>query len=391
MGTVCVASSAKDGAPAPSTSGRSGRSTRVATTTVMTDVPLWQSGAVVQVTRTSTGASSSPWSSRAWRTAWWTTSCAPPTAGNDVRVEVIRAWPHRFESVILDLPAGATVADALAACGFAGLDASPATAIHRVNATAATVLLEGDRVEVLPETPGVQGHGDDAAGREQFFARMRALHIDLACQMHGGGRFSNPFLRQLHPRHSVGLQTPDAAPLAVAGPFLVPLLDRAGPRRVISFAAALGRAVVCLVAAPRFDTVLLFRFHHLVAASSPVPRHPRVIDVSDHPDIQALYLAADVMITDYSSTMFDFAVTGRPMVFYTYDLAAYRDELRGFYFDLEQEAPGPLVTTADELTAALADDDLVRRYAPAYAAFRQRYCHLDDGRATDRLIQEVFG
>ena len=48
------------------------------------------------------------------------------------------------------------------------------------------------------------------------------------------------------------------APLAVAGPLLVPLLDRAGPRRVISFAAALGRAVVCLVAAPRFDTVLLF-------------------------------------------------------------------------------------------------------------------------------------
>ncbi|ONI69869.1 hypothetical protein BWI15_25470 [Kribbella sp. ALI-6-A] len=139
------------------------------------------------------------------------------------------------------------------------------------------------------------------------------------------------------------------------------------------------------------DTVLLFRFHHLVAATSPVPRHPRVIDVSDHPDIQALYLAADLMITDYSSTMFDFAVTGRPMVFYTYDLAGYRDQLRGFYFDLEAEAPGPLVTTADELTAALADTDgLRRRYAPAYEAFRRRYCHLDDGRATDRLIEEVF-
>ncbi|MEV6284937.1 CDP-glycerol glycerophosphotransferase family protein [Kribbella sp. NPDC051770] len=139
------------------------------------------------------------------------------------------------------------------------------------------------------------------------------------------------------------------------------------------------------------DTVLLFRFHHLVAASSPVPRHPRVIDVSDHPDIQALYLAADVMITDYSSTMFDFAVTGRPMVFYTYDLAAYRDQLRGFYFDLEEEAPGPLVTTAEELTAALADEDgLVRQYQPAYDAFRRRYCHLDDGNATDRLIAEIF-
>ena len=48
------------------------------------------------------------------------------------------------------------------------------------------------------------------------------------------------------------------APLAVAGPLLVPLLDRAGPRRAISIAAALGRAVVCVYAAPRFDTLLLF-------------------------------------------------------------------------------------------------------------------------------------
>ncbi|WP_344115074.1 CDP-glycerol glycerophosphotransferase family protein [Kribbella alba] len=139
------------------------------------------------------------------------------------------------------------------------------------------------------------------------------------------------------------------------------------------------------------ETVLLFRFHHLVAASSPVPRHPRVVDVSDHPDIQALYLASDVMITDYSSTMFDFAVTRRPMVFYTYDLADYRDQLRGFYFDLEAEAPGPLVTTTAELTGVLKDAESLRtRYAAAYEAFRERYCHLDDGHASDRLIEKVF-
>lgn len=65
-----------------------------------------------------------------------------------MRVEVIRAWPHRFESVVLDLPAGATVADALAASGFDD-GRTAATAIHGVNATAATVLNEGDRVEVL--------------------------------------------------------------------------------------------------------------------------------------------------------------------------------------------------------------------------------------------------
>ncbi len=71
---------------------------------------------------------------------------------------------------------------------------------------------------------------------------------------------------------------------------------------------------------------------------------------------------ADVLITDYSlvmfdfsSVMFDFAVTGRPMLFFTHDLAAYRDKLRGFCFDFEAEAPGPLLTTPDEVLAALAD------------------------------------
>lgn len=71
-----------------------------------------------------------------------------PIAGNDVRVEVIRAWPHRFESVVLRLPTGATVADALSASGLA--DAGhPGVAIHGVIATPDTVLNEDDRVEVL--------------------------------------------------------------------------------------------------------------------------------------------------------------------------------------------------------------------------------------------------
>ncbi|TQM10633.1 hypothetical protein FB548_2837 [Pseudoxanthomonas sp. 3HH-4] len=65
-----------------------------------------------------------------------------------MRVEVIRAWPHRFESVQLDLPAGATVSDALVASGFDGVQ-SAAIAIHGVNATTGTVLNENDRVEVL--------------------------------------------------------------------------------------------------------------------------------------------------------------------------------------------------------------------------------------------------
>ena len=70
---------------------------------------------------------------------------------------------------------------------------------------------------------------------------------------------------------------------------------------------------------------LLPRLHYKVTHLRGDPDVSGVVDVSYHPDVAELYLAADVLVTDYSSTMFDFAVTGKPMIFYAYDLAAYRD------------------------------------------------------------------
>jgi CDP-glycerol glycerophosphotransferase len=116
-----------------------------------------------------------------------------------------------------------------------------------------------------------------------------------------------------------------------------------------------------------------------------------LVDVSDNPDIADLYLAADAMVTDYSSAMFDFAVTGKPLLLYPYDLSHYRDRLRGFTFDLDTEGPGALVLDPEALAQALlalpsttADD------AERYAAFRHRWCELDDGRATDRVLDELL-
>jgi CDP-glycerol glycerophosphotransferase len=100
-----------------------------------------------------------------------------------------------------------------------------------------------------------------------------------------------------------------------------------------------------------------------------------------------LLLIADVLITDYSSAMFDFAVTGRPMLFFTYDLERYRDRLRGFYFDFEAEAPGPLLRTSDDVIDALRSlEDVNRGYRAAYDAFAARFCGLDDGRAAARAV-----
>jgi CDP-glycerol glycerophosphotransferase len=139
------------------------------------------------------------------------------------------------------------------------------------------------------------------------------------------------------------------------------------------------------------DWRLLLRAHIRVADTAGQQAAGHVINVSDYPDIRDLYLAADVLLTDYSSAMFDFAVTGKPMLFYTYDLAHYRDEVRGFCFDFEREAPGPLlVTTADVCEALQELDDVTRRYADPYAHFVERYCYLEDGRASERVIDAVF-
>ena len=141
---------------------------------------------------------------------------------------------------------------------------------------------------------------------------------------------------------------------------------------------------------------ILIRVHYFMTDRLVAHEVPGVVDVSWHPDMAELYAAADVLVTDYSSSMFDFAVTGKPLVFYAYDLETYRDVDRGFYFDLEPVAPGPVVRTQDALTEALRDLEGVRRaYAERYRTFRRTYCPLDDGHATRRLgrfvEREVLG
>ncbi len=138
------------------------------------------------------------------------------------------------------------------------------------------------------------------------------------------------------------------------------------------------------------DHVLLLRLHRMVSSRPDLARSG-VQDVSRYPDVRDLYLAADLMVTDYSSTMFDFAVTGKPMLFFTYDLDRFRDETRGFYVDLAATAPGPLLATSSEVVSAIRDIEAVAAaHQPRYAEFRRTFCHLDDGRATARVVERFF-
>lgn len=140
------------------------------------------------------------------------------------------------------------------------------------------------------------------------------------------------------------------------------------------------------------DHVLLVRGHHKVGEQvREGVRDGFVVDVSRWPDTTDLLLVADVLVSDYSSALFDFALTDRPILLFAYDLEHYRDTLRGFTFDLEAKAPGPLLKDSASLIAAVRDADAVgAEYAQARAAFRAEYCDLDDGRAAERVVDRML-
>ena len=140
------------------------------------------------------------------------------------------------------------------------------------------------------------------------------------------------------------------------------------------------------------NVIVLVRTHYMISNQLDLSAYSDMaMDVSQYEDIAELYLISDVLITDYSSVMFDYATLQRPIIFFTYDLDAYANEIRGFYFDFVKEAPGPLVKTTDdvikELDKAFEDDwkpnDNYRKFIDKYAGWM-------DGKSSARTVKKLF-
>jgi len=139
------------------------------------------------------------------------------------------------------------------------------------------------------------------------------------------------------------------------------------------------------------DVVILLRGHNNNQRETDrVTALPTVVDVTDYPDINELTVAADVAILDYSSLRFDWALTGKPMVFFVPDLADYFGK-RPPLFRFEDSAPGPWLSTTDEVAAALADPDaLLAGQKADIEEFNATYNQLHDGHATQRVVEAFF-
>lgn len=135
---------------------------------------------------------------------------------------------------------------------------------------------------------------------------------------------------------------------------------------------------------------LAFRGHTNTHAAHNASVAGGAIDVTNYPDVTELYLAADVLVTDYSSVVFDFSVTGKPIIFLAPDIAEYESK-RGFYFDFSAEAPGPICGSSKEVIAALKDIEQVSKsYAGKYKAWQAKFNHREDGKAAERVVESVF-
>lgn len=156
---------------------------------------------------------------------------------------------------------------------------------------------------------------------------------------------------------------------------LVELLD------LDSFSKSLGR-----------DWTVLVRGHNFnVRASRKNQSRGRVLDVSTYGDINDLINISDALVTDYSSVMFDYLNTRKPIFYYVPDLESYCSS-RGMYFQLEDVAVGPLLEEQDRLVENLLDlDHYWREFGARYDELAAKFVPWDDGAAANRVVDVIVG
>ena len=131
---------------------------------------------------------------------------------------------------------------------------------------------------------------------------------------------------------------------------------------------------------------MIVKYHYLIMdAIDWSPYEGFIYHFDQSRDIAELFLVSDILITDYSSVMFDYSILNRPMFFFAYDFYKYKNELRGFYFSYSKEMPGPISTTTDELIEDIRSYDY-SVYAERYEKFKKKYNSIDDGGAASRVL-----
>ena len=135
--------------------------------------------------------------------------------------------------------------------------------------------------------------------------------------------------------------------------------------------------------------VILYRFHHYVYRYLDISKyHQFGIDVTHYPDMQELLVATDVLITDYSSSMWDFSLMRKPVFLYYHDADVYEEKYQGFYV-FPDEYPYPKGHSTEELCDAIDNFD-EGLYQKKLDEWFEKYGKFDDGHASERVVNRIL-
>lgn len=137
------------------------------------------------------------------------------------------------------------------------------------------------------------------------------------------------------------------------------------------------------------EYVFIFKMHPFIKEKPAIPEEysDRIIDMSGMGDINDLLPVIDILITDYSSVIYEFSLFRRPMLFFAYDRDSYA-AIRGFQSDYEDFAPGKICSTFDEVEQAIRDKDFEVEKVDRFV--KENFDYLDSG-ACDRFIDWLTG
>lgn len=137
------------------------------------------------------------------------------------------------------------------------------------------------------------------------------------------------------------------------------------------------------------EYIILARLHPFVSENCSIQNGERLINVTGYPDLPALFDASDCLITDYSSVIFDYCLTGKPMYFFADDLEEFSDHGRGFYEPYKEFVPGPVAGSEEEL-GSLIVNNVFKNYVEKERVFIERFYDHKDGKACERIFNTVF-
>ncbi|WP_297824837.1 bifunctional glycosyltransferase family 2 protein/CDP-glycerol:glycerophosphate glycerophosphotransferase [uncultured Methanobrevibacter sp.] len=140
------------------------------------------------------------------------------------------------------------------------------------------------------------------------------------------------------------------------------------------------------------EYVLILRLHHFSAEGwKQPPEDDFVYDLTDYDSVEEIYLISDIMITDYSSVMFDYAILGRPIILFAFDLAEYREKLRGLYVDIEDNTPGPILYTSKEVEDAILNiEETKAQSKDLMDRFCEKFIQYECENSSEKIFDEVM-